>query len=329
MSFKFRMSVVAVIMAMSFVALPVVAAPTSIQTEHFIFNHNGGAEGLATRLAGIAEGKRKYVRHLLGMGEDANEKVEVRIAVSDKEMQSMTGSDAKVDEWVAGLTFIGRDLIVISARGNEIFKASDTFVHELAHHYLDRLVGDRFVPRWFHEGFAMLVSSEDLGERMKSVLAAVATDSMIPLDRLEHSFPAKPPAVHLAYAQSMFFTRYLQRMSHGNGVRNLLDDMRAGMPFQAAFLSTWHHEPAEMFDGFKKTFSSMDSMLAFLTSTAVLWLFMAGIFVFVYKRKKDMTSKKLLMWELEEELQQERIVRAMSEYLKNQELEAKGPEEIQ
>ena len=292
-------------------ALGAQSEPVREETPHFLFVHNGRAAGLAMRLAGIAEARRHYIRYMVGLGDAGNEKVEVRIAVNDQEMREMTGSASRIEKWVAGLTFRGQDLIVMSARGNEYFKASDTFVHELAHLYLDKAVGDRFVPRWFHEGFAMLASTDDMGARMHSILAATAVGSLIPIHELEFRFPSKQPAVHLAYAQSMFFIRYLQRVSGSIGVRELIDDLRAGMPFEAAFMSTWHASPDQMFDAFSRSFSRLDSVLAFLTSATLLWGLMVGIFLFVYFRKKAMVRRRVEMWELEEQLQRERVFRVL------------------
>jgi len=285
--------------------------PVRLETPHFVFVHNGKGANLAKKLAEIAEGRRRYIRHLVGLGPDGDEKIEVRIAINDDEMQAMTGSGGRVDHWVAGITFIGQDLIVMSARGNEFFKASDTFVHELAHYYLDEMTGDRPVPRWFHEGFAMLASDELIGDRMHSLLAAAATGSIFELSELDTSFPSKEPAVHLAYAQSMFFVRFLQNVSGNAGVPALIDDMRVGMPFEAAFQSTWGGTPEELFVRFRDTFSPVDSVIAFLTSATLIWALVVGVFVFVYLRKKKMAARKIEMWELEDELQRERILRVL------------------
>jgi len=289
------------------------AGPVHLETPHFVFTHNGKAANLAGKLAEIAEGRRRYIRHLVGLPPTGNERIEVKIAVNDDEMQGMTGAGGRVDDWVSGITFAGDNLIVMSARGNEFFKASDTFVHELAHYYLDEAVGNHDVPRWFHEGFAMLASSELMGDRMESLLAAVATNSMIPISDLADSFPSRPPAVHLAYAQSMFFVRYLQRVSNDSGVHEVIGKMQAGMPFDAAFLSVWGRPPEALFSDFKRTFSRVDSVLALVTSATILWVVVVGIFVFVYLRKKKMAAEKVRIWELEDELQAERIRRVLED----------------
>ncbi|NOZ01108.1 MAG: hypothetical protein GXP54_04370, partial [Deltaproteobacteria bacterium] len=151
--------------------LPLVAvlliAPTAVtalaqpSTTHFRFVPDEGSVGVAERLARVAEEKRRYVLRLLGAADDSV--IEVRIASNENDMMKMVGSSRPVRDWIAGLAMADRDLIVLSARGNEVFNAVDTFVHELAHVYLRSALDGRGVPRWFNEGFAMLVASEQVG----------------------------------------------------------------------------------------------------------------------------------------------------------------------
>lgn len=99
------------------------------------------------------------------------------------------------------------------------------------------------------------------------------------------------------------------------------------MPFDAAFLSTWDASPEQMFARFRATFSPFDSVIAFLTGATLLWALVVGLFVLVYLRKKRMASDKVRMWELEEELQRERILRVLAD--RNQHEDAGEDEYIQ
>ena len=127
------------------------------RTAHFRFEPDAGSQGIAAHLAEIAEDKRHFVQSLLGVTDERV--IEVRVASSEEAMERMVGTESPVRDWIAGLAMSDRNLIVMSARGNEVFKASDTFVHELAHIYLDSAVAGHHVPRWFHEGLAMLVAT--------------------------------------------------------------------------------------------------------------------------------------------------------------------------
>lgn len=283
-----------------------------IRTSHFIFRPDVGSEGVAELLARDAEGRRKYVLGVLGI--DDSRVIEVGIASDDEAMQAMVGSSRPIREWVAGLAMAERNLIVMSARGNEVFRVRDTFVHELAHIYLDAAVPHQKLPRWFHEGFAMLVAEERVADRLQSVMGAAATESFLPLADLTDHFPAAGPQVHLAYAQSMLFVRHLQRDTEGRGIANLLVELRAGMPFELAFPRVFGATPDEAFAHFRASLSRYDGLVVFLTSAAVLWVAIMLLFLWVYRRKRARSRRKRELWALQEELAR---------------LQVPGPEDVQ
>ncbi len=298
------------------IVMPATAVRTAdaneVRTEHFVFRPDAGAIGLAERLARTAEGRRKYVLGVLGI--DDPRVIEVGVASDDESMQAMVGGSRPVKEWVAGLAMSDRNLIVMSARGNEVFRARDTFVHELAHIYLDAAVAGRDVPRWFHEGFAMLVAAERVEDRLMSAMGAAVTDSFLPLEDLVDRFPADGPEVRLAYSQSMLFVRYLQRATNGRGIASLLVVLRAGMPFDLAFVEVFGQTPELLFKDFRASMGGWDGLIVFLTSAAVLWVAIMLLFLWAYRRKRARAARKREMWAMQEEL-------AL--------MQAPGPEEVQ
>ncbi len=294
-------------------AAPASAQPAGVVTPHFRFLPDAGSVGLAEHLASIGETKRSYVLGLLGVADDRV--IEVRIASDEAAMSRMVGSDRPVEDWIAGLAHPREGWIVLSARGNEVFNATDTFVHELAHVYLESVLLGHPCPRWFHEGFAMMVAGEEVGQRMKAFLGAAATGSFLPLEELEDSFPGEPPAVHLAYAQSQLFVRYLQRRGDGAGIRSLVQALRSGLPFELAFERTFQGPPDELWRDFLRTVDPWSSWLVFLTSAAVLWVLILLLFLWAYVRKRRRAAARKAMWAMKEELERLSAV--------------PGPEEVQ
>jgi hypothetical protein len=288
--------------ALVLLAAPAVAAetPPEVRTAHFRFLPDAGATGLAANLADLAEGKRHYVLNLLGI--DDPRVLTVRIGSDEDSLSRQVGTSGPVPEWIAGLAYGDEGLVVLSARGNEVFSATDTFVHELAHVYLDRALQGHHVPRWFHEGFAMLVAEEAVSDRLKAFLGAAATGSFLPLSSLEDGFPPEPPAVHLAYAQSQMFVRWLQRQAGGEGVRRLVAGLRAGMPFALAFDTTFGGAPADLFASFTRTVDPLSSWMVFLTSAAVVWVLVVVLFLWAWARKRRRAEEKRRLWALQEEL---------------------------
>ena len=285
--------------------VPAVSPATPVWTQstltaHFVFETDVGSEGLAQRLAEIAEDKRGYLLGVLKISDDRV--LTVRIASDDEDLSAIVGTDRPIRDWVAGLALSDRNLIVLSARGNEVFHATDTFVHELAHVYLDTATRGHRVPRWFHEGFAMLAASESVADRLRSAIGAAATGSYLPLQEIADSFPAEPPAVHLAYAQSMLFVRYLHRHGTGGGIGRVIEGVRTGLPFDLSVESAFGRTIPELWRGFERTIDPAASLLMFLTSTAVVWILVTGLFVFVYVKKRRRSAVKEEGWRLEEEL---------------------------
>ncbi len=280
---------------------PALALPAEqASTTHFRFLPDSGAVGLADHLAAMAEAKRSYVLGLLGTIDERV--IEVRIASDEASMEQMVGTDRPVREWIAGLAFPEQGLVVLSARGNEVFSASDTFVHELAHVYLDSSLEGRPVPRWFQEGFAMLVAGEEVGGRLNSFLGAAATGSFIPLGELVDSFPGDVPRVHLAYSQSQLFVRYLQRVTGGTGVKALVRALQDDMPFELAFDHTFAGSPDTTWRKFERTIDPYASWLVFATSAAVLWMLVLLLFLWAYVRKRRKAAARKAMWVMQEQL---------------------------
>ncbi len=284
--------------------LALLASPTAraevFETPHFRFVPDEGATGVAERLARVAEDKRAYVLGFLGIHDDR--RIEVRVASGEEAMSRMAGTERPVREWVAGMAFPDRALIVLSTRGNEVFHAPDTFEHELAHLFLDAALRGRRVPRWFHEGVAMLVASEGVGERLKTALGAAASGAWLPLQDLEDQFPADPPAVHLAYAQAMLFVRHLHRGAAPVGVSALITEVASGMPFDTAFEHVFGAPVEAVWDRAKGEVDRIGSWVWFVTSAAVLWIVITALFLYVYARKRRRAALKREAWAIQEEL---------------------------
>lgn len=291
-----------VVLVMLLFPLPLRA---EFDTTHFRFHPDAGSVGLAQNLSKIAEDKRKYVLGRLGTVDERV--IDVKIASDEDEMARLLGAERHVQEWIAGVAISRRNMIVMSARGNEIFQSMDTFVHELAHVYLDAAVVGRHVPRWFHEGFAMLVASQEVGERLKTMMSAAVTGSFIPLQEIDQGFPARPPAVHLAYAQSMLFIRFLERQKAGSGISELIGRLRDGLPFELAFSTTFGGTPDDLFERFLDDFDSTSAVVAFLTSATVLWLAIVMLFLYVQRKKRQKAALKKLKWEYEDQLIQSQM----------------------
>jgi hypothetical protein len=86
--------------------------------------------------------------------------------------------------------------------------------HEVAHILLHQYAGEagRFVPRWFHEGIAQVLSgSIYLGSSEESLVYAAHTGRLLRLSSLRKDFPADSSGRRQAYAQTFSFVSFLVR----------------------------------------------------------------------------------------------------------------------
>lgn len=146
----------------------------------------------------------------------------------------------------AGATVDGK--LLLSPRLAEVpEKVAGILTHELAHLHFTQYLGPQrayeALPRWFAEGFAVLVSGAGADRISETeALSAIARGERLSLERSEPALFAAPPrahglAPHMFYRQSALFVRFLQRRYGDPAFNHLLDGLFAGKPFEQAF----HH----------------------------------------------------------------------------------------
>ena len=136
-------------------------------------------------------------------------------------------------EWAAGLILVpGETILLDKEYVLDLGQAATLIRHELAHVLLDRKLGERPVPRWFHEGYAQMRAAEWDMEVLWRLARAAWTKSAIPLGDLRRSFPASGPRAMLAYAESQAAVQELAR--EPESWAHLMALLEEGMPFSDA-----------------------------------------------------------------------------------------------
>jgi len=138
-------------------------------------------------------------------------------------------------EWAAGLAIPSRRVILL-APGNPEWEA--TLEHEMAHVAVALATGDRSVPRWFNEGFALYTAEQWSMERASLMIQAGISGGFVDMDELAERYPSTGAAVDLAYAQSFHVVRWM-RQTYGEDVwRDVMTTMRTDdVSFQRAFVT--------------------------------------------------------------------------------------------
>ncbi|MFW5966549.1 MAG: peptidase MA family metallohydrolase [Persicimonas sp.] len=119
--------------------------------------------------------------------------------------------EERPSDWAVGLSFSDQHEIIVAHGGERTSEqAMSTFAHELAHVAVDQARGGEPVPRWFNEGFAVMMAQQWDHERSERLAQAAAGDNLRSFDKLWDEFPAHQMSGALAYDQSFHFVRWLR-----------------------------------------------------------------------------------------------------------------------
>jgi hypothetical protein len=185
-------------------------------------------------------------------------------------------------------------LIVLSLTSSHHRSVSleTVFRHELVHMALRWAVGEVPVPRWFNEGLAVLYSEELPLDRMRTMWPAAAAGRLIPLHRLDRSFPRREFQVNLAYAQSADLVRYLVVHDGRWRLLELFGRLRAGQPFDAALAASWNASLQDLDAEWQADVRRRFSIVPSITAGVSLWALIGVLAVVAYfKRRREIRRR--------------------------------------
>jgi hypothetical protein len=138
--------------------------------------------------------------------------------------------------WVAGHTDprINTVLVSITPSINQRAEMERQIPHEIMHILLYRMVtqsGGAYtnIPAWLLEGLATQSEIYPNPDYPVILNESQQTNGLLPLTSLCRSFPKDPSSAILAYAQSAYFTRYIQQQYGSSQVENLLQTYSDGV----------------------------------------------------------------------------------------------------
>ncbi|HYH44163.1 MAG TPA: hypothetical protein VEG34_00625 [Thermoanaerobaculia bacterium] len=205
--------------------------------------------------------------------------------------------------WVSGWAWPQSGTIVLLPQRSPSYPADsleDLLRHEVAHVLIGRAAGGRPVPRWFHEGVA-LVAGDSWGLDDRSRLAVtVLRRRQLPLPELERRFAGGRGQVEEAYAIAGGLVQdLLQR--HGAGVTGeILAGLAEGLTFEAAFERAAGEPLAVAEAVFWEEQTSWSSWFPALTSPLVVWGLIALLAGWARRRKQQRAAALHRRWEEEE-----------------------------
>ncbi len=238
------------------------------------------------------------------LGFALNGPVHVIVALNRAHFHAVQPAGVQLPDWAVGVAYPHRNLIVLlkNPRG-DILK---TFKHEVCHILLGKAFGaGHHVPRWLHEGMAIIVAGQWSMQRLTTMTMGVLTGRILSMEDITHGFPRDARRAELAYCQSFYFISFLKSKFGNDEFRTFLSVYSSSKDFKLALRKTYflHWEEIEelWLDYLKVRFS----WIPILFSTGTLWFLASLVFIWGYVHKKRKVRKKMRQWEQEELLSEE------------------------
>ncbi len=180
------------------------------------------------------EGPPTYRRVKKALGIDKMPPIDVWVVPRVSDYYQLHNRVDDAPKWAVGLSFSGRHEIIVSHAKQSPREVLRTFSHELAHVAVDQARGKTPVPRWFNEGFAVMMAQEWNAKRSEKLSRAASTGGLIRFEYLWNTFPSHHLSANLAYDQSFHFVRWLQQKYGKNLYARVMKRVRGGRSFRRA-----------------------------------------------------------------------------------------------
>jgi len=277
-----------------FLLLPIAAAAQ--RPPELIVQAPPSLERAAAKVRAVEPGRLLDAMRLVGL-EDPGPPIQVLLGPE--------GSDlAMVPPWVSGYAFSEEGVIVLlPARAPSYPDSSleDLLRHEVAHVLVARAAGGRPLPRWFHEGLAMIAGlSWGLDDRSQLTLTLVG-DGEVSLERLEQEFRGGRAAARGAYAIAGAFANDLLRRHGDDAAARILAEVARGLSFEDAFQRATGTSLAEAERVFWQRQTLWYRWVPLLTSSVTLWLLVTLLAIWAMGKRRARDAAQRRMWEEEEE----------------------------
>jgi hypothetical protein len=206
--------------------------------------------------------------------------------------------------WVAGYALPERGVVVLLPARSPRYPDSsleDLLRHEVAHVLVARASAFRPLPRWFHEGVAMIAGLAWGLEEQSRLAATLLRSGEVPMAVVDHRFAGGEGEVRSAYTLAGAFVRDLLRQHGREVVGAILANVAAGLSFEEAFARSTGTPLGAAESDFWERQTFWYRWVPFLSSSVVLWLLITLLALWAMKRRRARDAARLAAWEAQEE----------------------------
>lgn len=215
------------------------------------------------------------------------------------------GSDLAngVPPWVSGYAYGNEGVIVLLPARTPSYPDSsleELLRHEVAHVLVARAAGGRPLPRWFHEGVALIAgTSWGLDDRSRLTVTMIGGDA-VSLAEVEEQFKGGRGSTSEAYAIAGAFVNELLRREGDDAAARVLAGVSRGLSFEEAFRDVTGATLAQAERSFWRRQSFWYRWVPLLTSSVTLWLLITLLAIWAMGKRRARDAALRRRWEEEE-----------------------------
>lgn len=211
----------------------------------------------------------------------------------------------RLPNWTQGFAMTDQNVMVIKSprwdRPEVNFK--QTLTHELLHLFLSARTNRGKIPRWLNEGLALFYAERSQWDTKTTLSKAVFTNSVIPLQAIDHVLTFERHRAELAYQESYSAVSYLLSTYDIEALNTILDGIKIHRPLDDSFLqatgSSFKDFETEWLKHLEKTqkWFWLSDFYDFIWIFILLLLLLVGVLIRLRNRKK------MSAWERDEMLE--------------------------
>jgi len=215
------------------------------------------------------------------------------------------GSDlaSGVPPWVSGYAYGAEGVIVLLPARTPSYPDSsleELLRHEVAHVLVARAARGRPLPRWFHEGVAMIAgSSWGLDDRSRLTVTMIS-GSEVSLEDVERRFSGGRGSTFNAYAIAGAFVNGLLDREGDDAIARILAGVGRGLPFEEAFRAATGASLADAERSFWRRETFWYRWVPILTSSVTLWMLITMLAVWAMGKRRARDAALRRQWEEED-----------------------------